>query len=420
MARTALLALALVAAAPGLGGAAHAKGKGTESAPDPAQITNVLLAPELAQWLVGPIFHMATPEERAEYLALASDEAARELIERFWERRGPHRRFPPAGTRFVFEDRVAEADVLYREGHHVGRRTDRGTVYVLYGPPADIRFEAAPRPGGEPIELWTYPDDAPPGLDGQPPRNLYAFQKQGNVTRLVNVPVRRRLPSGERPMAAGPPAVEVMSPVPGDRLTAGGTVWIEWRSDAPLEQRGIEEWEAFLSLDGGRYFGVRLTPHLDLGIRRFPVVLPGLAAEEARFLLRFGDERIEWEVEVPGTFRLVAGPLPLRWPALAAGKGEAARPGEPGVALWIEGRRSGADLRVERAAPAGGVRGTAPRWSGGAAAPLAASTPPPAPEPEAPPRRAVREAVPGAAAAVTGSPRPFGRDTRSLTQRRNE
>lgn len=197
--RTALLlvAAALVLAAPCQ---ARGKGKGPAGAPAAAELTNILLEPELAQWMVGPIYHLATPEERREYLSLTSDEEARTFIEAFWERRGPHRRFPPAGTRFVFEDRVAEADVLYREGHHVGHRTDRGTVYVLYGPPADIRFEAAPRPGGEPIELWAYPDDAPPGLDGQPPRNLYAFQKQDNVTRLVNVPVRRRLPSGERPI----------------------------------------------------------------------------------------------------------------------------------------------------------------------------------------------------------------------------
>jgi len=201
--RVALLCLvtALALGVPAeLRGKGKGKGKGSAPAPDPAEVTNFLLEPELAQWLVGPIFHLATPEEREEYLALASDEAALEFIERFWEDRGPHRRFPPAGTRFVFEDRVTEANVLYREGHHVGHRTDRGTVYVLYGAPADVRFEASPTPGGEPIEIWHYPDESPPGLGGEKPRNLYTFRKQDGVTRLFNAPVRRRLPGAERPI----------------------------------------------------------------------------------------------------------------------------------------------------------------------------------------------------------------------------
>jgi GWxTD domain-containing protein len=185
--------LAVGAPAPG-----RERGKGPARPPDSAEITNIRLAPALAKWLVGPIYQMATAEERAGYLAVATDEEARAFIERFWERRGPHREFPPAGTRFVFDERVAEADVLYRDGHHVGHRTDRGTVYVLYGPPTEIRFEASPTPAGEPVEIWSYPDESPAGLDGGRPRSLYAFRKQAGLTQLFNVPVKRRLPGGER------------------------------------------------------------------------------------------------------------------------------------------------------------------------------------------------------------------------------
>lgn len=194
-----VLAFALVLL---LGGRAVSGGrdKGPESAPAPSEITNFLLAPELAQWLVGPVYQMATPEEREEYLELSSDEAAREFIERFWERRGPHRRFPPAGKRYVFEDRVEEADVLYREGGRPGHATDRGTIYVLYGPPAESRFEASPTPGGEPIELWVYPEDAPPGLDGERPRRIYTFREVDGETRFFHAPLRRRLPGAERPV----------------------------------------------------------------------------------------------------------------------------------------------------------------------------------------------------------------------------
>jgi len=221
-------------------------------------------------------------------------------------------------------------------------------------------------------------------------------------------------------LAAGPPAVDVVTPTPETRLGAGDTVWIEWSSAAPLAEQGFEEWEAFLSLDGGRYFGIRLTPHLNIGVRRFPVVLPGVASADARFLLKFGDERIEWEVAVPGRFQLQPDPLPVRWPALGGGEGEAARPGEPGVALWLDGSRSGTDLRVRRAAPEGGVRRPSPGWTGGVASPVTASAPPPAPEPQVPMRRAVRDTPVRRASAPETAPRPFARDPRSLTERCNE
>jgi len=221
-------------------------------------------------------------------------------------------------------------------------------------------------------------------------------------------------------LVAGPPAVDVVSPAPGARLAAGGTVWIEWHSGAPLAEQGIEEWEAFLSLDGGKYFGIRLTPHLDIAVRRFPVVLPGLASGDARLLLKLGDERIEWEVAVPGRFRLEPDPLPVRWPTFGAGKGEAARPGERRVALWLDGSRSGTDLRIRRAAPEGGVRCPSPAWTGGAATTATASPPPLGPEPQAPPRRSARDTPVRRTTVLVKVPPPVARDPRGLTERCNE
>ena len=55
----------------------------------PADVTNFLHGPEYAQWLVGPLAHIATPEERQQYLGLSNDSRAEAFIESFWERRGP-------------------------------------------------------------------------------------------------------------------------------------------------------------------------------------------------------------------------------------------------------------------------------------------------------------------------------------------
>ncbi|MEZ5313174.1 MAG: hypothetical protein R2862_05705 [Thermoanaerobaculia bacterium] len=81
-----------------------------------------------------------------------------------------------------------------------------------------------------------------------------------------------------------------------------------WATDSAR----FDEWEAFLSLDGGRDYSIRLTPHLDAEVRSFAVTLPDFETEEARLLLRFGDGRNEIEEEMPWTFAIVAATRHVR------------------------------------------------------------------------------------------------------------
>jgi hypothetical protein len=158
---------------------------------------------------------------------------------------------------------------------------------------------------------------------------------------------------------AGAVPVAWVSPPAGAVWDAGESVTLEWRRTGswPRELR-VEEWEAFLSLDGGRTFPVRLTPHLDADLRAVRVPVPNLPSDNARLLLRFGDERREIEWLVPGEFtiradRLVARVLPEAVAALPPDeeRGEAARAGDPGVVFWAEGRRDGGEWRAASAAP---------------------------------------------------------------------
>lgn len=163
----------------------------------PEEITNFRLGPEYAKWLVGPVAHIASAQERREYLALADDAAAAEFIEAFWERRGPNLVFPPTGPKVTFDTRAEQADLSFTEGTYLGRRTDRGTVYVLYGPPASIEYATSPTGMGPPVEIWNYPKRAEPGLDGKRPDRRYGFRPQGQVTRffsLAGVKKLRRTP----------------------------------------------------------------------------------------------------------------------------------------------------------------------------------------------------------------------------------
>lgn len=153
--------------------------------------------------------------------------------------------------------------------------------------------------------------------------------------------------------------VEWVSPQPGAVWRAGEAATLEWlRSEPWPRELDVEEWEAFLSLDGGRTFPVRLTPHLEADLREVRVRVPALPTEHASLLLRFGNERREIEWLVPGEFRITAGESggerqvsTLAFQRLSTQRGEPARAGDVGVVVWAEGRRDGGDWRAASAAP---------------------------------------------------------------------
>ena len=156
--------------------------------------------------------------------------------------------------------------------------------------------------------------------------------------------------------SAAPAPVRLVAPADSGTLQAGSLAELAWE---PLERFSslaeIEEWEAFLSLDGGAHYTLRITPHLDRDLRRVLWQVPATPTDDARLLLRFGDEHLETAYELPQRFTIAAAPrsafetAPVR---LALGRGEPALPGQAGVVSWIEGtRRGGAARRVEATEP---------------------------------------------------------------------
>lgn len=184
----AILLLAVTLASPALAGKRKQQ--------NPEELTNFLLSPRYSQWLVGPVAHIATDEERDVYLGLQVDEEAAAFIAGFWEKRGGAAVFPTTGQKAVFDERVEEADRVFSDGSYQGHRTDRGTIFVLYGEPEEIRFEAAPRGRGEFLEIWEYAKDVDEGLDGKKPERLYLFVKKKGATVFYRGPMNRQLPGG--------------------------------------------------------------------------------------------------------------------------------------------------------------------------------------------------------------------------------
>lgn len=148
---------------------------------------------------------------------------------------------------------------------------------------------------------------------------------------------------------AGVP-VRLVAPRDGATLAAGETAELEWAPLAGFDRLPkVEEWEAFLSLDGGTTYPMRITPHLDHDLRRIHWQVPPFPARDARILLRFGDEQRETAVEVPARFSIAASSaVPgqmLVFARRSTRRGEPALPGHAGVVAWVEGSRRGGALR---------------------------------------------------------------------------
>lgn len=168
-------------------------GGGATTAPHrAADLNNTYLSPALSQWLIGAVSRLATPEEVQAYLALRDDAAATAFIEQFWARRDPDPTRAGNPLRDLFEERAKDADRRFSEAGYLGRRTDRGRTYVLYGEPKKIDHEINPREGQPPIETWSYGVGAEPGLDRRHPAPLYRFVKDGDLTVFFTLPISQR------------------------------------------------------------------------------------------------------------------------------------------------------------------------------------------------------------------------------------
>ncbi|MEA2692123.1 MAG: hypothetical protein QOJ16_1510 [Acidobacteriota bacterium] len=220
--------------------------------------------------------------------------------------------------------------------------------------------------------------------------------------------------------------VRLLAPGDGTVLAAGSTASLEWTPlDALARPERWEEWEAFLSLDGGATYPVRITPHLDRELRRVTWKVPSLPTRNARLLLRVGDERWEDAFELPQRFTISAAPgsfaSALDLPRTVGWRGEPARPGESGVRVWVEGsRRGGATREVVATEPARAVPSVSFPEDTPAPAAVAAAAPPsgsPAADPGVP------STLPSPRTGGTAhprTPRPGAADLLLLIQRQNE
>jgi GWxTD domain-containing protein len=128
---------------------------------------NVEISKVYKKWLNEDVIWIITDEERAAFKQLSNDEERDNFIEAFWQRRDPTPDTEENEYKEEHYRRIAYANEHYAAGIP-GWKTDRGRIYIMYGPPDENESHPAggtyDRPmaegGGQtstfPFEDWRY------------------------------------------------------------------------------------------------------------------------------------------------------------------------------------------------------------------------------------------------------------------------
>ncbi len=126
-----------------------------------------IMSKEYGDWINKDVTYIISPEERKAFMQLSNDEERDKFIESFWDRRNPN----PDSEDNEFKDehyrRIEYADEHFAAGKP-GWMTDRGRIYIVFGPPDEIdshpsggSYERPEEEGGGntatfPFEDWRY------------------------------------------------------------------------------------------------------------------------------------------------------------------------------------------------------------------------------------------------------------------------
>ena len=112
------------------------------------------LPPEYNKWINEDVGWIITAPEKKEFVKLTTDEQRDHFVIEFWERRNPN----PVSNNDAFKSdhyrRIAFSNEHFA-AKMPGWKTDRGHVYIVYGPPESIikHLSIGTNPAEE---LWNY------------------------------------------------------------------------------------------------------------------------------------------------------------------------------------------------------------------------------------------------------------------------
>ena len=163
------------------------------------------------RWIGEDVGYIITDEERRAFNTLNTDEERESFIEQFWVRRDP----TPDTVENEFKEehyrRIAYANERFASGIP-GWKTDRGHIYIAFGPPSEIES----RPSGGSYER--------PAEEGGGATSTYPFEKWryrwiDGIGTDINIEFVDPTMTGEYRMTIDPNEKDALLRVPGVGLT---------------------------------------------------------------------------------------------------------------------------------------------------------------------------------------------------------
>ncbi len=166
------------------------------------------------KWLSEEVPYVITPQERAAYLALSTDEERENFIKYFWDRRDPSPETEENEFREEYYERMAYANEHFSSGIP-GWKTDRGRIYITWGKPDSI--EAHPSGGN-----YNRPSYEGGGDTTTYPFEIWFYRHLDNVGDGLEIEFVDRSGTGEYRLARDANEKDALALVPGLNTRYGG------------------------------------------------------------------------------------------------------------------------------------------------------------------------------------------------------
>jgi GWxTD domain-containing protein len=187
------------------------------------------------KWLNEDVAYIITDEEKAAFKRLQTDEEREQFIEQFWLRRDP----TPDTVENEFKEehyrRIAYANEHYASGIP-GWKTDRGRIYIEYGPPDEIEDHSS---GG----TYERPIEEGGGTTSTYPFQIWRYRYIEGIGTNVMIEFVDPTMSGEFRMTMDPSEKDALLYVPGAGLTM-------------MEQMGLASKDDRFNRTDGTHLGV--------------------------------------------------------------------------------------------------------------------------------------------------------------------
>lgn len=176
------------------------------------------------KWLNQDVKWIITDQERKAFLSLSNDEERDAFIEQFWRRRNPNPDSPENTYREEHYRRIAYANEHFSDGVP-GRDTDRGMIYIKFGPPDSIDSHPS---GG----TYERPMSEGGGTTSTYPFADWYYRYIPGIGSNITIEFVDDCMCGQYRMVLNPGAKDALAHVPGAGLT-----WYEQMGMAKKSQR---------------------------------------------------------------------------------------------------------------------------------------------------------------------------------------